>query len=105
MGFETITKDTIKGKAIRELQAWAQVPLAGAAAATDIALAGATVEKTTVVGVMEVIHDPNGGGAGVSSLSFADRTSEAAITSDGNLQLSTTDTTGSILLVSTVNKP
>lgn len=101
MSLETITKDTIKGAAIRELQGLKQQVVAGTTANTNIALAGATVAKTTIVGVIE--HDPDKGGAGVSGLN--DRTSEAAITSDGNLQLDTTDTTGHELIVTTFNKP
>lgn len=96
MGVEAITKDTIKGAAIRELQGLKLQVVAGDSAATNIPLMGATVAKTTIVGVIE--HDP------VTPV-IVDRTSEASITSDGNLQLDTTDTTGSQLAVLTYNKP
>ena len=100
MTTEVITKDTIKGAAIRELQNYKLRPLAGTTAATNIALAGTTVLGTTILSVLQ--YDPNDGGAGVGG--FADLTSEAAITSDGNLQLDTTNTTGTFLLVATFDK-
>lgn len=93
---EEITKDTVKGKAIRELQSLRQLVLAGTTVATNIAAADTTVEGTTIVSVVE--FDPAGP-------TFADLTAEAEITSDGNLQLDTTDTTGSQLLVWLYDKP
>ena len=100
MALEDITVETIKGAAIRELQGLKQQIVAGANSATNIPLAGATVAGTNIVGVIE--HDPDKGGAGVAGLN--DRTSEAAITSDGILQLDTTNTTGHELIVTTYNK-
>ena len=72
---------------IRELQSKATAILAGAAATTNIALTGATTADT----LGSVIHNTAG--------TLADVTSEASITSDGNIQLSTTDTTGDQLVV------
>ena len=100
MSLEQITKDTVKGAAIRELQGLREQVVPGDTAATDIPLAGATVKGTTLVSVLE--YDPDKGGAGVGG--FNDRTAEAAITSDGNLQLDTTDTSGHDLIVKSFNK-
>ena len=100
MAVDEITKDTIKGSAIRELQGLSERVVAGAASATDIAVAGVTLEKSTLVSVLE--YDPDGRGAGVGQIN--DRTSEAAITSDGNVQLDTTNTTGHDLIVKFFNK-
>lgn len=79
-----------QGFAIRQLQGLKTATVAGALAATNIALAGA---KTTdhIVSVIEYA-------AGVPT----DRTAEASIPTDGNLQLSTTDTSGDTLVVMTM---
>lgn len=102
---EEITEFTLKGKALKELQSLRQVVVAGDSATTNIPIADVTVKNTTILSVVEVAHDPAGGGAGISTLALDDRTSEAEITSDGNLQLDTTDTTGSTLLVWLREKP
>ena len=96
MGFEDITNETIKGTAIRELQGLQCAVVTGTTAATDIALAGATVKKTTLVAVLR--EDATTG------VTLSNLVSEAAITSDGNLQLDTTNTTGSSLIVWFTNK-
>ena len=101
MALEELTEFTVKGKAITELQSLRQVVLAGATAATDIAVAGVTIKNTQILSVLE--YDRSGGGAGLGT--FTDRTSEASITSDGNLQLDTTNTTGSQLLAWLREKP
>lgn len=67
----------------------------GNTAGTNIALAGVVVDKTSLVGVLE--YDPNGGGPGIGK--FFDRTAEASVTSDGNIQLDLTDTSGHELIV------
>ncbi len=72
----------------------------GNTANTDIALAGATLAGTTIVSVLE--YDPNGGGGGKGT--WVERTSEAVMTSDGNMQLNTTDTTGHDLVVLSITK-
>lgn len=79
--------------AIAELQALQTATVAGAAAATNIAISGITTQDT-IESVVEFA-------AGVPT----DRTAEASITSDGNIQLSTTDTTGDVLLVRWYQKP
>ena len=96
MPLENITPFTIKGAAINELQSLKKDVLAGTTAATNIALAGATVKRSTVKSVLA--FNPLGP-------SFADLTAEASIASDGNLQLSTTDTTGQKLIVEWYDKP
>lgn len=73
--------------AIAELQGKQTTVLTGTTAATDIALAGAGVKDTIGSVIMFT--------AGVPS----DVTSEASISSAGNLRLSTTNSTGNKLLV------
>jgi len=90
MGLEEITKDTVKGAAIRELQGLAMALVAGAAKDTNIAITGVTVRRTTIVGVLEFV---------AATPVLNDRTAEANVTSDGNIQLDTTDTSGSQLVV------
>lgn len=100
MSLEQVTEFTIKGKAINELQRLREKLVAGAGIGADIAVAGIkTID--TILSVLQ--YDPNGGGAGVGAL--ADLTSEASITSDGNIQLDTTDTTGTQLIVKFFEKP
>ena len=91
MTVEAITKDTVKGAAIRELQGLQCAVLTGAAINTNIALTGATVKGTTLIAVLH-----NTVTTGVTE---ANRVDEAAITTDGNLQLDTTDTTNDQLVV------
>ena len=67
--------------------------VAGAAINTNIAIAGiATADK--LVAVLQVEPDN-----GTTATMLTNRTSEASITSAGNLQLTTTSTTGKQLLV------
>lgn len=75
------------GHAIRELQSVTQEAVAGAAAVTNIAVAGIATTDTLESVTMFA--------AGVPS----DVTGEASITSAGNIQLSTTNSTGNTLLV------
>lgn len=84
---QNVTQYTVKGKAINEVQAMTQAVVAGTTATTDIAVTGITVADT-IVGVIMFA-------AGVPS----DVTSEASVTSAGNIQLSTTNSTGNQLLV------
>jgi len=86
---------TVKGKAIAELQGFTTKVVAGDAAATDIPVAGI---KTTDTLQSVIEFKP-------ATPAVIDRTSEASITSDGNIQLSTTDTTSSQLTVSYWVKP
>ena len=65
------------------------LPVDGAAATTNIAVTG-ILAIDTLISVIEVT---------VTTAALVDRTAEASITSDGNIQLSTTDTTGDCLLV------
>jgi len=73
--------------AIRQLQLAYQKVAAGDTAVTDIAIAG--------VGLKDQITSVIMFAAGVPS----DVTSEASVTSAGNIQLSTTDSSGNTLLV------
>lgn len=66
--------------------------VAGAAANTNIAVSGINVED----GLVAVLAFDFGGTA------IVDRVSEATVTSAGNIQLSTTNTTGKVLLVNWV---
>lgn len=79
--------------AVRELQGLTMDVVAGADVDTNIAITGIAVEDT----LMAVLHYT--AGAAVANL-----TSEAAITSAGNIQLTTTDTTGDQLVVFWFNK-
>lgn len=66
----------------------------GAAANTNIAISGISLHDRLI----EVVeYQPPTAGSG--STIVGDRTAEASITSAGNIQLSTTDTTGNQLLV------
>lgn len=85
---------TVKGKAIQELQGLTKVLVAGAAAATDIAITGIKVTDT----IKSVLHF-------TPSAAMADLTSEASITAAGVIQLSTTATTGDQLIVEYYIKP
>jgi hypothetical protein len=80
-------KTAAQDHAIRELQGKATTVVAGAAATTDIAVTGIAVGDTLGSVLMFA--------AGVPS----DVSSEASITSAGNIQLSTTDSTGNQLVV------
>ena len=67
--------------------------VAGAAATTNIAISG--IETTDkIVSVVRLDRD-----ATAANINISDVTSEASITSNGNIQLSTTNTTGDALLV------
>ncbi len=81
-----------------ELQGYTTEVVDGDSSATNIPVAGIATEDTiqSVVG-----HDPDNG---TPALQVLDLTSEASITSAGNIQLDTTDTTGYDLVVSWYNK-
>lgn len=72
-----------------------QVVVDGAAAETNIAVAGIKKDADTIVSVVRFDKAAEGKLEGVSHV-----TAEAAITSDGNIQLANTNTTGDSLLVS-----
>lgn len=76
----------------------------GAAADTNIAVTGITTGDT-IVSVIEVVvaADTGTDATGDKVTGLADRTSEADITSAGNIQLDTTNTTGSQLVVFWLN--
>lgn len=70
----------------------------GAAANTNIAVSGiATSDK--IVGVAKLDFTLTEGTPNTRTWEASDLTSEASITSAGNIQLSTTNTTGEVLLV------
>jgi len=75
-----------------------QAVVAGAAINTNIAITGiAVVDK--IVGVTRLDRD-----ATAANINISDVTSETSITSAGNIQLTTTDTTGDSLLVTYLDR-
>lgn len=74
-----------------------QVVVAGTTADTDIAIAGIDKDDDEIVGVVEIDLDEE------KVKGITDRTAEAKITADGKIQLDTTDTTGSSLIVTYVD--
>ncbi len=70
----------------------------GTTAATNIAISGiATTDK--IVSVVKLDFTLTEGAPNTRTWDASDLTSEASVTSAGNIQLSTTDTSGEILLV------
>lgn len=70
----------------------------GTTAATNIAISGiATTDK--IVSVVKLDFTLTEGTPNTRAWDASDLTSEASVTSAGNIQLSTTDTSGEILLV------
>jgi len=96
MSVETITKETVKGKALNELQGLKTVVLAGAGAATNIPVTGLKVSDT----IQSVLHQD-----GVSGVMLGELSAEASIPTAGNLQISTTVTTGNKLILNYWSKP
>lgn len=80
-------------KALRQRKL-VSVVVAGAAKETNIAVAGVNKANDTIVSVVRFDLEAGGKLEGVTDL-----TSDASITSDGNIQLKTTVTTGDKLLV------
>ena len=72
--------------------------VSGAASATDIAISGIETGNT-LVGVVKLDFTLTDGTPNTRTWDTADLLSEASITSDGNIQLGTTDATGAVLLV------
>ena len=72
--------------------------VSGAAAATDIAVTG-IVTADTLLGVVKLDFTLTEGAPNTRTWAAADLLSEASITSDGNVQLATTDTSDAVLLV------
>ena len=73
--------------------------VAGAAAATDVPVTGIKTGDRLMV-VIKLDFTLADGAPNTRTWDTVDLLSEASITSDGNIQLSTTDTTGAALLVS-----
>lgn len=114
--FHDISDSGLEGRdlaqAIVELQAVHYDVVAGAAADTNINIVGIGVDDT-IVAVLELSLDvttaafvtasgaPDTVAQAVTDVAqiVTERTAEAAITSAGHVQLDTTDTTGSTLLV------
>ena len=67
--------------------------VSGAASATDIAVSGIETSDT-LVGVIKLDFTLTDGSPNTRTWDSADLLSEASITSDGNIQLGTTDATG-----------
>ena len=72
--------------------------VSGAAATTNIAVAG-IVTGDTLLGVVKLDFTLTEGAPNNRTWAAADLLSEASITSDGNIQLGTTDTSDAVLLV------
>ncbi len=83
---------------IKELQGLRVSVVAGADDDVNIAVTGIATEDT-LLSVLQVEPDNGSGGT-----MLTDRTGESSITSAGNIQLTTTDTTGKQLLVIWYNK-
>ena len=79
--------------ALVELQGLKVAVVAGTTSATNIPITGIATNDTIVSVVLIAFV------AGTPSLTITDVTSQASITSAGNIQLSTTNTTGDTLLV------
>jgi len=77
---------------IREIQGLKVNVLAGAAVDTNIAVTGIATTDT-ILTCLQVEPDD-----GTASTMLTDRTAETTVTSAGNIQLGTTDTTGKQLL-------
>lgn len=78
--------------AVKELQGLKVKTLSGAAAVTNIAVSGIATADV-LVAVLQ--FDVSGGNV----VNVIDRLSEASVTSAGNIQLATTDTTGDKLVL------
>lgn len=85
---------TNKGRKIYELQSLTTTLVAGTTATTNIAVTGIATEDTLQSVLMQ-----DGTTKAVTNVS-----SEASITSAGNIQLATTDSTGNTLIVNWYNK-
>lgn len=81
-----------------ELQGLTPAVVVGAAVDTNIPISGIATDDTILL-VMRLNRD-----ATAANIDISDVTSEASITSAGNIQLTTTDTTGDSLLVFWFNK-
>lgn len=93
MTMESVSAQTDRGKAITELQQLTTKVLDGAAADTNIAVAGLGLDDTVQSCIMFA--------AGVPS----NVTSEVVILTAGNIQLTDTNSTGNKLLLSYWRKP
>lgn len=120
--FHEISDTGLQGRdleqALKELQNVRYDVVAGAAADTNINVAGIAVDDT-IVAVLELGLDvttddfvtasgsPDTTAAAVTDVTqtVVKRTAEAAITSAGHVQLDTTDTTGKSLLIVWNDKP
>lgn len=96
MALESLTKETIKGYALNELQGLTCAVVAGTTAATNIAITGLKTTDT----ILAVIHED-----GTTGVTQANLVAEASIPTAGNLQLSTTDTSTDVLIVWYYVKP
>lgn len=91
--------------AIKELQRLSFSVVAGNTATTNIAVTGIATEDTIVAVLRaDVAADTGTSATGNKVQALSAVTSEASITSAGNIQLSTTDTTGDTLIVVWFNK-
>ena len=95
MTMESVTEFTDRGKAIKELQQLIAATVAGSTALTNIAVTGIKLVDT-LQSVIEIATT-----TGIPT----DRTAETSITSDGNIQLSTTNTPRDKLIVQYWRKP
>ena len=96
MSMQEITDHTLKGAAIVELQNLNREVVGGDAAATNIPVALITTKDT----LRSVLQQDS-----TSGVFDAEQLADASITSDGNIQLATVDSTGKTLIVEWAKKP
>ena len=92
VGLQTQVGAVVSPSALR------QTVVGGAAADTDIAVSG-ILTTHTLLSVVKLDFTLADGSPNTRTWDADDLLSEASVTSDSNIQLSTTDTTGAILIV------
>lgn len=92
---DQLSKDTLKGRAINELQSLQAIVVAGGGAGADLTATGLKVADSTLAAVLRYV-------AGVPTANLLD---EASVTADNTLVCATTNTTGNVLVVWFWNKP
>ena len=80
-----------------------QTVVSGAAADTDIGVSGITTGDT-LMGVVKLDFTLTEGAPNTRAWDAEDLLSESSVTSDGNIQLDSTDTSGAVLLVTWLSR-
>ena len=83
--------------------AFNQTVVSGAATDTDIGVSGITTGDT-LMGVVKLDFTLTEGAPNTRAWNAEDLLSESSVTSDGNIQLDSTDTSGAVLLVSWLSR-